>query len=105
MDPIPLREGFRLHYNPHPSRNDSPAALPARVVIGYQGGARSPVGDDWVIRQSDAHAWAEVWLAGEGWRRVDPTAAVAPAAAAADLVASDGVGHPDGARRGAPLRR
>ncbi len=33
MDPIPLREGFRLHYNPHPSRNDSPAVLPARVVI------------------------------------------------------------------------
>lgn len=54
------------------------AGLPARVVIGYQGGARSPVGDDWVIRQSDTHAWAEVWLAGEGWRRVDPTAAVSP---------------------------
>lgn len=54
------------------------AGIPARVVIGYQGGARSPVGEDWVIRQSDAHAWAEVWLPDQGWRRVDPTAAVSP---------------------------
>ena len=31
-----------------------------------------------IVRQSDAHAWAEIWVAGKGWRRVDPTAAVAP---------------------------
>jgi len=30
------------------------------------------------VRQQDAHAWAEVWLAGSGWTRVDPTAAIAP---------------------------
>ena len=54
------------------------AGIPARVVIGYAGGYHNPVGDYWVIRNSDAHAWTEVWLAGRGWTRVDPTAAVAP---------------------------
>ena len=54
------------------------AGIPARVVAGYQGGEPSPVADYFLVRQSDAHAWAEVWLAGKGWVRVDPTAAVAP---------------------------
>ena len=52
--------------------------VPARIVTGYQGGERNPVDGFWVVRQSDAHAWAEVWLRGRGWVRVDPTAAVAP---------------------------
>ena len=52
--------------------------IPARIVTGYQGGERNGVDGFWVLRQSDAHAWAEVWLAGRGWVRVDPTAAVAP---------------------------
>lgn len=54
------------------------AAVPARVVTGYQGGERNPVDGSLVVRQSDAHAWAEVWLQGQGWRRVDPTASSAP---------------------------
>ena len=54
------------------------AGVPARVVTGYAGGYRNPVGDYWIVRNSDAHAWAEVWLEGRGWVRVDPTAAVAP---------------------------
>ena len=54
------------------------AGLPARVVTGYQGGYYNSAGDYWVIRQSDAHAWSEVWLDGRGWVRVDPTSAVAP---------------------------
>ena len=54
------------------------AGIPARVVTGYVGGYRNPVGDYWLVRRSDAHAWAEVWLEGRGWVRVDPTAAVAP---------------------------
>ncbi len=54
------------------------AGVPARVVTGYQGGERNPVGDYWIVRQRDAHAWTEVWLAGRGWVLVDPTAAVAP---------------------------
>jgi transglutaminase-like putative cysteine protease len=52
--------------------------IPARVVTGYQGGELNAVDRFWVVRQSDAHAWAEVWLAGQGWVRVDPTGAVAP---------------------------
>ena len=52
--------------------------IPARIVTGYQGGEVNPVDGFWVLRQSDAHAWAEVWLADRGWVRVDPTASVAP---------------------------
>src|SRR5690606_21368117 len=48
------------------------------IVTGYVGGYRNPIGDYWVVRRNDAHAWAEVWLAGRGGVRVDPTAAVAP---------------------------
>jgi hypothetical protein len=52
--------------------------IPARVVTGYQGGEMNPVDGYMSIRQSDAHAWAEVWLPEQGWVRVDPTAWVAP---------------------------
>ena len=54
------------------------AGVPARVVTGYQGGDTNPVDGYMVVRQADAHAWAEVWLAGGGWTRVDPTAAAVP---------------------------
>jgi transglutaminase-like putative cysteine protease len=53
--------------------------IPARVVTGYQGGEINPADGYLEVRQSDAHAWAEVWLANRGWVRVDPTAAVSPA--------------------------
>ena len=52
--------------------------IPARIVTGYQGGELNNVGDFWVLRQSDAHAWTEVWQEGTGWLRVDPTGAVSP---------------------------
>jgi transglutaminase-like putative cysteine protease len=52
--------------------------IPARIVTGYQGGELNAVDGFWILRQSDAHAWAEVWLDGRGWVRVDPTSAVAP---------------------------
>jgi transglutaminase-like putative cysteine protease len=52
--------------------------IPARIVTGYQGGEANAVDGYWTLRQSDAHAWAEVWLAGRGWVRVDPTSAVSP---------------------------
>ena len=52
--------------------------LPSHVVTGYLGGDWNPIGGYFVVRQSDAHAWAEVWLEGRGWTRVDPTAVVAP---------------------------
>ena len=54
------------------------AGVPARVVAGYQGGELSRGGNVWEVRQNDAHAWTEVWLEGQGWVRVDPTAFVAP---------------------------
>ena len=54
------------------------AGVPARVVTGYQGGELNPVDSIITVRQSDAHAWAEVFLAGRGWVRVDPTAAAVP---------------------------
>ncbi|WP_343039982.1 DUF3488 and transglutaminase-like domain-containing protein [Tepidicella baoligensis] len=53
--------------------------IPARVVTGYHGGEINPVDGVWTVRQSDAHAWAEVWLPSRGWTRIDPTAYVAPA--------------------------
>ena len=52
--------------------------IPARIVTGYQGGEMNNVDGYWTVRQRDAHAWTEVWQAGQGWVRVDPTAAVAP---------------------------
>jgi transglutaminase-like putative cysteine protease len=52
--------------------------IPARIVTGYQGGQRNQVDNFWIIRQSDAHAWAEVWVENKGWVRVDPTSAVSP---------------------------
>ncbi len=52
--------------------------VPARIVTGYQGGQVNNVDSFWTVRQSDAHAWAEVWMAGRGWVRVDPTSAVSP---------------------------
>ena len=54
------------------------AGVPARIVTGYQGGQANALDGYFIVRQSDAHAWAEIWLSGRGWVRVDPTAAVAP---------------------------
>ncbi len=54
------------------------AGIPARVVTGYVGGSWNSVGGYVTVRQSDAHAWAEVWLEGRGWTRFDPTAVIAP---------------------------
>ncbi|MDH5254426.1 MAG: DUF3488 and transglutaminase-like domain-containing protein [Gammaproteobacteria bacterium] len=71
------RAGFCEHYASAFAVLARAAGLPARVVAGYQGGERNPVADYWIVRQSDAHAWTEVWLDGR-WIRYDPTAAVAP---------------------------
>ncbi len=54
------------------------AGVPARVVVGYQGGEFNAIENYIIVRQADAHAWAEVWLPNRGWVRVDPTAAVSP---------------------------
>jgi protein-glutamine gamma-glutamyltransferase len=72
------REGFCGHYASAFVTLMRDAGLPARVVTGYLGGEWNPIGGYFLVHQSDAHAWAEVWLTGRGWTRVDPTAVVAP---------------------------
>lgn len=72
------KEGFCEHFSSAFVILMRGAGIPARVVTGYTGGVPNRVGGYWVVRQMDAHAWSEVWLEGEGWVRVDPTAAVAP---------------------------
>ena len=72
------RAGFCEHYAGAFVFLMRAAGIPARVVTGYQGGELNPIDGYFTVRQSDAHAWAEVWLQGQGWVRVDPTAAVAP---------------------------
>jgi len=72
------RQGFCEHFAASFTVLMRAAGIPARVVTGYQGGERNPLGDYLMVRQRDAHAWAEVWISGRGWVRVDPTAAVAP---------------------------
>jgi transglutaminase-like putative cysteine protease len=72
------RRGFCEHYASSFVYLMRAAGVPARVVTGYQGGEVNPLNNILMVRQYDAHAWAEVWLEGQGWLRVDPTAAVAP---------------------------
>ena len=61
------------------------AGVPSRVVIGFLGGEYSNRTGQMIVRQSDAHAWVEVWLHGTGWTRVDPTAALAPGRVGTDM--------------------
>jgi transglutaminase-like putative cysteine protease len=72
------RRGFCEHYASAFVFLMRAAGIPARVVTGYQGGEMNPLGDYFIVRQSDAHAWAEVWLHDQGWSRVDPTAVIPP---------------------------
>jgi len=72
------KRGFCEHYAAAFTMLMRLAGLPARVVVGYQGGVYNPVGNYLAVRQSDAHAWTEVWQEGRGWIRIDPTAVVIP---------------------------
>lgn len=72
------RAGFCEHFASAFAFVMRAAGIPARVVTGYQGGDVNPVDGKLTIRQSDAHAWTEVFLAGHGWMRLDPTALAAP---------------------------
>jgi len=72
------RRGFCEHYASAFTVMMRAAGVPARVVAGYLGGEINPVNRTVIVHQFDAHAWAEVWLQGQGWVRVDPTAAVSP---------------------------
>jgi transglutaminase-like putative cysteine protease len=72
------KRGFCGHYASAFAMLMRAAGIPARVVTGYQGGTYNRFADYWIVRQSDAHAWDEVWIEGRGWVRVDPTTAIAP---------------------------
>lgn len=72
------KRGFCEHFASSFSFLLRAAGIPARVVVGYQGGRWNPVENYLLVSQSDAHAWTEVWLDGKGWQMIDPTAAVAP---------------------------
>ena len=89
------RRGFCEHYASAFSVLMRSVDIPTRIVLGYHGGELNPMGGHLIVRQSDAHAWTEVWLDGLGWHRVDPTAAVAPERIemSASDAAFDGIGE------------
>ncbi|PIT50083.1 hypothetical protein BHC51_01305 [Snodgrassella alvi] len=71
------REGFCEDYADATVWLARAIGVPARIVIGYQGGEYHPDGKFWQIRSKDAHAWTEIWIAEKGkWQRVDPTGAI-----------------------------
>lgn len=72
------QEGFCEHFASSFVFFMRAAGIPARVVVGYQGGEYNPLENYYAVRQREAHAWSEVWLPERGWVRIDPTAAVAP---------------------------
>ena len=72
------RRGYCEHFASTMAFLMRSVGIPARVVGGYQGGERNPFGDYWIVRQSDAHAWTEIWSPNTGWKRIDPTTVVAP---------------------------
>ncbi len=72
------KRGFCEHFSSAFTFMMRAAGVPARVVTGYQGGEINSINGYLVVRQSDAHAWSEVWLDDRGWVRIDPTAAIAP---------------------------
>ncbi|MDF1693365.1 MAG: DUF3488 and transglutaminase-like domain-containing protein [Zhongshania sp.] len=72
------RQGFCEHFAGSFVFLMRAAGVPARIVVGYQGGEFNDRDGYLLVHQSDAHAWAEVYIDGQGWQRVDPTATVAP---------------------------
>jgi transglutaminase-like putative cysteine protease len=83
------KAGFCEHYASSFTYLMRATGIPARVITGYLGGEYNNInvakntqqGDQdghLSVYQYDAHAWSEIWLAGIGWKRVDPTAAVDP---------------------------
>ncbi len=70
--------GYCEHYSSAFTFLMRAAGVPARVVTGYYGGYVNPIDQHVIVRNSDAHAWAEYHVDGVGWVRIDPTAAVAP---------------------------
>lgn len=72
------RRGFCEHYAAAFVTLMRAAGVPARIINGYQGGEVNTAGNYLVVRNADAHAWAEIWVPNDGWVRADPTSAIAP---------------------------
>ena len=72
------KRGFCAHYAGAMTFLLRAADIPARVVVGYQGGEPGAGNEYLIVRQYDAHAWVEAWMPGQGWTRFDPTAAISP---------------------------
>jgi len=72
------RTGFCSHYAASFALLMRIAGVPSRVILGFQGGEYNPHGSYFLVRQNDAHSWAEVWIEGRGWVRADLTSALAP---------------------------
>lgn len=72
------RAGFCEHYASAFAFMMRQAGIPARIVTGYQGAEYNPAQDYYIVRQSNAHAWVEVWLQNQGWTREDPTMVIPP---------------------------
>jgi transglutaminase-like putative cysteine protease len=72
------QRGFCEHYAAAFATLMRAAGLPSRVIIGYHGGEFNNLGKYVIVRQSDAHAWCEVWIKDSGWLRMDPTDLIAP---------------------------
>lgn len=70
--------GFCQHFSSAYAVFMRAAGVPTRVVTGYVGGHYNKLGNYWLLKGKDAHAWNEIWLDDRGWVRVDPTAAIAP---------------------------
>lgn len=88
-----VKRGFCAHYASATAFVLRAAGIPARVVLGYQGGSPGAGNDYLIVRQYDAHGWVEAWIPGQGWIRVDPTAAISPArieSGLQDAVADEG---------------
>ncbi|MCB2146451.1 MAG: DUF3488 and transglutaminase-like domain-containing protein [Deltaproteobacteria bacterium] len=102
------RKGFCEHFATAFTVLMRAAGVPARIVGGYQGGKWNALGEFLTVRQSDAHVWCEVWMAGRGWVRVDPTFTVAPDRIDAGIesaLAGDGLPGFLGRNRGEMLAR
>ncbi len=72
------RQGFCMHYASAYTYLMRAVGVPARVVVGFQGGEVNPLGQYVLVHEFDAHGWVEVWLEGRGWVRFDPTGYVSP---------------------------
>jgi transglutaminase-like putative cysteine protease len=72
------RKGFCEHYASAVTVILRSAGIPARVVVGYQGGEWNPFAKYLTVKQKNAHAWLEYWTSNQGWQNFDPTTYISP---------------------------